>query len=526
MAVASDVAVYLRQTANLDGSMSVPSVPGGVLAYTWTLGLAAPGSSLQAGTVIGMAATASFVPDVIGQYTVVLKVSTPPTGLPQDSKAVKVTAVLPQVFYAQGTVTDAGSAAGYSVVDFDGGNAHPVVCPSTGPGNQISIAAAYGSRLFDFWEAPPGQPAEFAALGVDYDKASNGYTAHLYSGTAISACDGGVTDLGQLGAAGRPYGANPHLSPDGTRIAVFKQDWSIVTYPFDGGGPVNTVASDPYPASSPLDTTNASNFVEYVQEPPRVEWMPPGSSTDLAWAKLSDTGVGWQVVTAKDVSAAQTTTLINCSSGVVPREIVILPDQSVVASYRATPTSAENIVRITAPCVIAQRYTNLDGGSAIATDFAVSPKGDQLAFLLLDPSSQDAGPWMLGAADAGKQLPGGYVYVVGVDGGTPTPVSPTPALYGPRYLGAGKNVVFTALKSATTPPSISPMLGTRVMIAEVNGTTEHAVAEGDGVNTFVSSSGSAACSISPGRSGASAAGALLSGAALVQLVRRRRTKRR
>ena len=254
----------------------------------------------------------------------------------------------------------------------------------------------------------------------------------------------------------------------------------------------------------------------------------PGSATELAWAvpqPLSDGGLGWAIMTAKDAVGSTPTVFMTCA-GMVPREIAILPDDTVIASYRQTPTSGENLVHLKATsgaCDVELTYTNVGNVSgAIATDFAVSPDATQIAFLQVDPTSgPPAAPWMVEANDASAQLPGGYVFLVPVNGGTPKQVSATPAIYGPRWIGGGASLVFTGLRGLTD----AGLLATSVVVVKPDGTGQGIVAAGDGVTTFVSTSGSAACSTAPGGGGRPVAGALLSLAAIAELVRRRSRRR-
>jgi Tol biopolymer transport system component len=173
-------------------------------------------------------------------------------------------------------------------------------------------------------------------------------------------------------------------------------------------------------------------------------------------------------------------------------------------------------------CDVELPYTSLGNVSgAIATDFSVSPDGTQIAFLQVDPTSgPPATPWTTESNDAAAQLPGGYVYIVPVNGGTPKQVSPTPAIYGPRWIGAGRSLIFTGLRGLTS----AGLLETSVVVVQTDGTGQAIVATGDGVSTFVSTSGSAACNSAPGGRGAPVAGALLSLAAIAELVRRRRRR--
>jgi hypothetical protein len=224
------------------------------------------------------------------------------------------------------------------------------------------------------------------------------------------------------------------------------------------------------------------------------------TATGLAWAQ--PTLDGWEVVTVPDAPNMMPMTYMTCP-GVTPREIAILPDGTVIASYRETPQSSENIYRLKPDakqnCSHEVQYTNLsDAGSSTATDFAISPDATLIAFLQIDTGLQNASPWVQG----NSQWPGGYVYVVPLAGGTPTQVSSEPAIYGPRWIGGGTAIVFTRLDS------VSPITGrpaTSVVVVAADGGGEQIIAQGDGVSTFVSTSGNAACSI--GRAGGGRGGA-------------------
>jgi hypothetical protein len=533
-AVASDVSVYLGQTAKLDGSQSTTTE--GTLAYVWTVLNAPTGSNITSASLTGAgSATPSFTPDVLGTYTLKLVVSA--FGA-QDQIPVHVNAVLPQVIYAQGTVKDAGATESYNVADFDGGNARPLMCPksfATTIPNEIATYAAYAGRAYDFWEAPAGTPSKFAGFLVDYTTGV-GFSAHLYAGTTASACDGGaeagVVDLFATNfGPGAPYGSSPHFSPDGTRFVVYDRNWQITTYSADGSPPTNVVTKYPLPFNTPgLDPSGAQALNSYTLEPPRVEWVSgaTGAPMKLAWAApqpLPDGGLGWAIFEAQDGVGTQVTTYMTCA-GVVPRQFAILSNGNVIASYRQTPSSPENLVHIkvtSGQCNVDLPYTTLGNVSgAIATDFDLSPDGTKIAYLAVDPTgSPTAAPWMVTVGDAGAQLPGGYVYVVGVSGGNPKQVSSKPALFGPRWIGAGASLVFTSLDGVTSTGNLQ----TSVVIVQPDGTGQNAVVKGDGVNTFVSTSGSGACSTAPGERGAPIAGALLSLAAVAELVRRRVRRR-
>ena len=480
-----DVNVYVGQTAQLDASKSTTTA--GSLTFAWSLMTSPPGS--RASLTGASSAMVTFVPDVDGDYTFQVKVTADGN---ESTANASVHASAPQVLFAQGTAGDGASpgSAFYTVADLDGGRAHPVLCPDMLSGASIQSFAAYAGRAYDYWEAPAGQTSRFAAFTLD-TVADAGLAAHLWAGTSASSCGAPPIDYGTFGfGPGRPFGSEPHFNPEGSRFVVLDQRWRILTYGSDGGSP-QLVATYPVPsvqARSILDPVGV-DAGGYVVEPPRVVWM----SAQLWWAQ--PTVNGWEVVTAPDTPDASTTPYMVCR-GVTPREIARLHDGTVIASYRLSPQSSENLYQLRPDtqldCLQEREYTNLsDSGSATATDFAVSPDETQIAFLQIDPSLQDASPWM----QDGSQLPGGYVYVVPVAGGTPQLVSNEPAVYGPRWIGGGSALVFTRLDGVTA----AGKLATSVVVVSPDGGDRRIVAQGDGVSTFVSTSGNAACDVVQGR---------------------------
>jgi MYXO-CTERM domain-containing protein len=497
----SDVSVYVGQTASLSATSSSPGA-----TFSWSL-TAPPGSNAQLQN--GSTATPSLTPDVPGAYKLVLSASAP--GCASNSTLVTVTATLPRVLFAQGTI-GGGAQATYVVADLDGGNAQAVMCPDTENHvpNEIASYAAYAARAYDFWEAPAGTPSKYAAFTLDY---SGGYSTHLFAGTTASSCDGSAPkDLGASGfGPGQPFGVQPHFSPDGTRFVVYDAQSNIVSYAADGSEH-HTIA--PYSSTTPGFDPTGHDGVTHAY-PPRVEWL--SSSQAVAWAR--STASGWQIVEANDTTNAQPTIIMNCT-GVTPREIAMLADGSVIASYRAAPAAPENLYQLTVDssqnCKVGHQYTNLAGASgSVATDFAVSPDGKTIAYLQLDTTTQDAAPWLM-PPDA--SYPGGYVYTVPVSGGTPKQISSEPAIFGPRWIGGGTLLVFTRLDGTHD----GGLPAASVVVVAPNGTGEQVVARGDGVTSFVSTSGSAACSATPGRTAPVIAGLASLMVGLAAALRRRR----
>src|SRR4029077_20780186 len=99
-----------------------------------------------------------------------------------------------------------------------------------------------------------------------------------------------------------------------------------------------------------------------------------------------------------------------------------------------------------------------------------------------------------------------------------------PAIFGPRWIGGGTSIVFTRLDGIV---AITGNPATSVVVVGPDGGGKQIVAQGDGVSTFVSPSGNAACSISrAGTRAGSGMGAWgLAGLAVIASCVRRRSRR-
>jgi MYXO-CTERM domain-containing protein len=546
--------VYLGGTATLDGTHSSLS-DGSQPTWSWSILKAPSGSNIGTNSIQGgNLSTATFKPDVVGEYTVVLTVAG------TEAAPVQATLIvycgLPQVLYAAGVGGTQGPYLQYEVVGLDGGAARAITCPAAAPGDPLSGAdlppfGAFGGRAFDTWEAPPPDPAvdsgtgagsHLAGFTIDY-QSGMGYFSHLWGATSLTSCDAGVTDYRTANfGPGKPYGSEPSFRPDGQRFAVFDISWNILTFAWGSLTGSNNIA--PYPITLPgagvLDPTTSLGadggaLQSYFQVPPRIQWLPvasadggPITSWQVAWAiphPEPDGGLGWAIVAAPDQSNSQPQAYMQCG-GVVPRQFAFLPDGSVIAAYRPTPNSAEDIVHLKpmggsgGPCALITNYTSLSGGfTSIATDFALSPDNppSMIAFLRLAPALGDSvTPWLQG----GAQLPGGYLYTVPVAGGMLNKLTPDPALLGPRWIGGGTQVVFTRIDGVSDAGN----LATSVVVVTPQGMELPPVARGDGVTTFVSTSGNAACGVSPGNAAGGAAG-LIGLVGLAAFARRRRRTR-
>jgi hypothetical protein len=462
--------VFTGHSVTLDASNSTTTQ--GSLAFSWQVGSIPPGSLVDTSFLSSAAsATPSFVPDVPGNYDVTVTVSAAGAS---DSQEVTVTAVAPQVLFASGSVGDGGAEASPSLDYFvatltpEGGAPQPLLCADAAVPLDIVRLGAYAGRAFDTWEAPAGEPSRFAAFTLEADP-DGGYIGHLWAGTFDAPCspvDFGTSDFGP----NAPFGSEPSFSPDGTRFAVFDSHWNVVTFPVDGSGDTNVVAAYGLAyaeAGAALDPIDEAVDSGYVLEPPRVGWRRDGV---LAWARPLDDS-NWELVTAPDAPDAEVTQYMHCG-GVTPREIAMLADGTVIAAYRdPTLGPGENIVGLTRSAYNLcshDLYAIGPSSASIATDFALSPDGTELAFLWRDPPQGDGAAWPAG-------LPGGYVFVMPVSNPVPVQVSNERALYGPRWIASGATLAFTRFDGIAASTGD---VATTVIAMGPDGSAERVIAQG------------------------------------------------
>ncbi len=389
-----------------------------------------PASSAVTTTSLSGSTTASpsFAPDAPGDYVLH---GVARAGSATGTHDVHVSASRAVVFYAryQQTPASGADAAAASTEAFyaagaDGSDAGAVMCPT-------SIADQFdpyrSGVAFDFWEPPPGKPYRFAAFYPALGDGGYGQVA-LVIGTSDSTCASPPVTVGTFDQT--LAGLQPSFSRDGSRVAYYDDAMGIVTIGSDGTD-VHKVTS--YLASEPDGSTPVYDVgADSNSSPPRIQWTASGT---LAWPR--STATGWQIATAPDQDGASVTVYMDCL-GVTPHQIAMLSDGTVIAAYRpGGPDGAENIVRLkldaAKDCAVVHAYTTLglsDAGAAgYATDFSVSPDEKQIVFEAVDAASQGLDPWQNG------DYPGGYVYVVPVDGSTPpAQVTSDPSLDGPRWI--------------------------------------------------------------------------------------------
>jgi MYXO-CTERM domain-containing protein len=519
--MASDVAVYLGQTATVTASAG--SSPGAT--FVWTVTSAPTSSGVTTASLTGPAtATASFVPDVAGTYVLHAVAQ---AGAATGSHDVHVTAAIATVFYGRFEQPPTGSAdaappstEAYYAAGADGNKARAVTCPTTVSNSEDPYHVGVA---FDFWEPPAGQPYKFAAF---YPVVGDGGTGQLQLvvGTSDSTCASPPAAVGIFDQA--LAGLQPSFSADGSRVAFYDDAMNVVTIGSDGTDKhavTSYLASEPDGSAPIYDVGADSN-----SSPPRLQWTKSGS---LAWAR--STATGWQIVTAPDQDGAPVTDYMDCL-GVTPHQIAMLSDGTVIAAYRPDGAAgAENLFQLkldpSKDCAVVHAYTALtvsDAGVAgFATDFSVSPDEKQIVYAAVDATSQSTDPWL------GGDYPGGYVYVVPVDGSSPpSQVTSDASLNGPRWISGGSAIAYTRIDSNpyTTqmrfgnlielinhPPTMS------VRVVAASGGASRVIDYGDGTNVTVSTAGNGG-SCSTGRGTPPGFAGLLSLAGVAYLARRRR----
>ena len=165
--VSTPAPVFIGQSVTLDASESTTTQ--GALTFSWVLESIPVGSRLSTPSHSpSYASTLTFIPDVAGIYLFTVTVSAEGA---TDSQQVAVTAVAPEIMFAHGDAPDA--AAGSSPrsitsflisVSMKARRHRSFALSRFRPARDSARLAAYSSRAFDFWEAPPGAASKFAAF--------------------------------------------------------------------------------------------------------------------------------------------------------------------------------------------------------------------------------------------------------------------------------------------------------------------------------------------------------------------------
>jgi hypothetical protein len=367
---ASDLAVYVGQTAALSATVTAAAMPP---SFAWTVTSVPPASAVTTASLTGAAtASPSFVPDLAGAYVLHAAAT---AGTSTGSHDVHVTAAMATVFYGRYELpsTAPPDAAimpdeSFYAAGADGTSARSVTCPTTVVTDAFD---PYRTGLaFDSWEPVAGQPYRFAAFYPVVGDGGYGQV-QLVFGTSDSTCASAPVALGTFDS--QTAGMQPSFSPDGSRVAFYDDAMNIVTIGATGNDkhPVASYAAAPDGAAPVYDVG-----ADYSQTAPRVQWTSDGK---LAWAR--STPSGWQIVTAPDQIDSTVSVYMTCL-GVTPHQIKMLADGTVIVAYRPDGASgAENIYQLkldaSKDCAVVHQYTSLglsDAGVAgFATDFSVSP---------------------------------------------------------------------------------------------------------------------------------------------------------
>lgn len=479
---ASDVTVYVGQTAHLDSSQT-PTTNGPV-SFAWTVTSVPQGSAITSASLQNPTGeTPSFVPDVAGDYAIRC---TGTSGAETGSKDVTVHAVNGMVFY---TLSNGSGSPPYTemhAVEMDGKNDHPINCrqrivlPPVDAGDAASTASTildfdagdasddagqiatvkavqglsilminmmFADMALDSWEGPAGTPprAAFQNLEIVNDAGS----ISLVAATPGNTCQAPPTQVHVVGGASGKAGVwQPRFSSDGQRIAYVEQDgdndWSIAAVGFDG--------KDYHHVASYCTTADAGACWGSAFGPRRPQWL---DRTTLAWVRVTNTSgtdtVTWEIVKAADATGAPPSTVLGpCTTGAVPLSFAFAANGTIVANYKASKNAPEDLVEFSpTSCTPVRNLTNLTTQGSYGRDFAISPDGTQLAFVRREA------PADAGSLDAGtfNFTFGGELYLVPVDGSSaPQPVGGEhlAALFGPRYISAGTRL---AWNGEAPPPS-------------------------------------------------------------------------
>lgn len=505
--IAQNVSAYVGTTATIDASQSTRPDGTNPLAYSWTLTGQPATSKLSTASIVGASTeTPSIVPDVAGDYTLHGVATT--EGFSNEAD-VKVTGVNGDVYYVQLNTHDLPPTAQIQTVQMDGTQNHALDCkrniipadvfnkiggdagpdaavdslsqllsPDGGdagplPGLMLgTVFSAFLSPIIDVtldtYESPTaGQPSLVAfgdfvsALGAD------GGAIALVVANTTNTCANPPHPVRLVTAQGsNPNVWQPRFSPDGSRVAFVEDRGSP-----DGGSSntfeyISTVGADgsgPHTLASICPVATDSCWGDHLF-PRRPQWQDP---THVAWlrnvsgATATSHPLSWELVSAEDAEGSTPTRLMTCSSYGLPYSFAFVsgqnfPANAILANYQASQTSAEDLV-ILAPdasgqCQVFSNLTNLPGGSKVsyARDFAISPDGKLVAFMMHSSERQDAGT--VNAIDGGPQLDlnaaisgGGEIWLVPLDGSQPAAPLNTDrrqAYYGPRFISGGTHLAW------------------------------------------------------------------------------------
>jgi hypothetical protein len=471
---ANNVKVYVGQLARLDAGQS-RSASGGPVALAWTLKSVPPTSTVTSAAFTGATSEIlTFTPDVAGDYVVTV---TGTAAGEMGTKDVTVTAVNGQLFF---TLTNGSTNPPFTemnTVQMDGTGQHAVDCRQRitlpigdggggsmsdgGPGAGLAIlffAALLADTALDSWEGPAGTPPRAAFQNIVFAPDGGIQEMGLAAATAENSCLKPPVRVHGLSLGGKtPSVFQPRFSPNGQRIAFVEDQASgneyVSVVGFDGAD-YHQIAS----YCPDVDAADTSCHGTTTFGPRRPQWV---DDSHIGWAReLAHTSSGtgstyvesstWEIVTAPDSVGSVPLRFMSCTTASMPLTIGFLPNGEVLANYKPTSRSAEDLVVLTRDaagnCQIARNLTSLATIGSYARDFAISPDGTQVAFMLR-LAAADAG-----VSDGGLDLKsGGVLYTAAIDGRSPAKqVSPSAlaAAYGPRWIAGGSRLAW----NGTAPP--------------------------------------------------------------------------
>ena len=471
---ADNVKVYVGQLARLDAGQS-RSASGGPLTLAWTLKSVPPTSTITSAAFSGATSEVlTFTPDVAGDYVVtVTGTAAGETG----TTDVTATAVNGQLFFMLTNGSTNPPFTEMNTVQMDGTGQHAVDCRQRitlplGDGGDLGdsglpagralllFAALFADTAVDSWEGPAGTPARAAFQNIVFAADGGIQEIGLAAGPADNSCLKPPVRVHSLSLGEKtPTVFQPRFSPNGQRIAFVEEQASgnefVSVVGFDGADYHQIASYCPDVDAADIACHGTTTF-----GPRRPQWV---DDSHVGWARelartASGTGSGfvesstWEIVTATDSVGSVPLRFMSCTTASMPLTIGFLPNGEVIANYKPNSKSAEDIVILSRDsggnCQVARNLTALPTIGSFARDFAVSPDGTQIAFIL-----------RLTAADAGVSDGGidvkshGVLYTAPIDGSSPPKkVSPNAlaALFGPRWIAAGTQLAWngTALPPA------------------------------------------------------------------------------
>lgn len=563
---------YAGLASQLDASGSTDP-QGRVLTYRWHFQSVPTGSAIV-DTALMPGATAkrpTFVSDLGGTYVVTLTVTAPDAS--SDTATAMVTVPTVPLFYYEGLEDAQHSQVGVGVMRSDGTGRRLLNCPgplvldagvygADNPYQQLMLnpftrVGMVGLRVRD--PATAGMPSHVAFLQTSPGTVS---TFKLWMATDDSVCNTNPpvqiddrTDEYTIDATHTFSNYEkrfPRFSPDGTRVVYYDvYETTDTTY-----APKSRVVTVGIDGSNPRiirHSTDASHGITLISAPPI--WL---NNTTVAWVEeAADASSNYQVILyyAQDAVGAgdnSRSVLLNCATAdattspylrdINQFELVAGGTKLLIAGQKDansqpafnTPAGepASSSLYLMVPTTNTAAISSCDPTSASATvlvkepgvgqsiDFAVSPDGTKIAFSSTHGVVADMAP-----------TPQKDIFIMPIDGSS-APVKlagsdPNIDDIGPRWVGGGKQIMWTQVGYVNNNIDIADPIGGGIMIANADGTNPrslYAESTSGGQRRLVLGGQSRGCSaVGFGAGGAGGFGAaLLAGGLLALALRRRR----